>query len=98
MFDLGPGVPEWVVTALKRRAAFERARDRRRSPVIHVMERRESSPRPRGHRFRRVRRVSSSSRGDPDDDEPGGAGLPELRVIDPAEFRRAVDRALGEAA
>jgi hypothetical protein len=45
-------------------------------------------------RSRRTARTVGS-RGDPDDDPgPGRAGLPELRVIPPAEFRRQLDAAL----
>ena len=54
----------------------------RRAPAIHTPQRRENAGRQGGRRTRRVRRASSSSRGDPDDDPaPGRAGLPELRVI-----------------
>ena len=49
----------------------------RRAPAIHTPQRRENAGRQGGRRTRRVRRASSSSRGDPDDDPaPGRAGLP----------------------
>lgn len=85
------GAPAWVEKAWRRNTA----------PIVHVPRHRVSRPQPRGRRFRRVRRVSASSRGSPDDDpEPAGGGLQRLqrlRVISPAEFRQAVDRTLGAA-
>jgi hypothetical protein len=72
-----------------------------RLAVIHLPQPRESRARPRGRRFRRVRRASSSSRGSPDDEpEPAGGGLQRLqrlRLIAPDLFRRDVDAWLGEA-
>ena len=53
-----------------------------------------SRARPRGRRAT----ARAGARGDPDDDEPGGAGLQSLqrfRVIAPGRFRRDVDAWLG---
>jgi hypothetical protein len=52
-----------------------------------------SRARPRGRRAT----VRASRAGPSDDDEPGGAGLPRLRVITPDRFRRDVDAWLGAA-
>jgi hypothetical protein len=61
---------------------------RRTDPIVHMPERRERMTRPREHRAR-----AHAHRGPPrksDEPEP-------LRVISPAEFRRAVDVWLGVA-
>jgi len=81
------GVPAWVVGAFKLHAAPEPT-----IPPTAQVPPRQNRPRERRSRSR----TRSSARGSPDDDPaPGRAGLPTLRVIPPAEFRRALDAALG---
>jgi hypothetical protein len=90
---------------INRAARAARAHVARELPRLRIYDRalrlglllsRRWRPRARAHRYRARRRVArtSGSRGDPPDDEPE----PALRVIPPAEFRRAVDRALRSAA
>jgi hypothetical protein len=76
-----PAKPATVAQVFRALAFADAMQKKRRTPIVHVPQRRENAARPREQRPRS--RVKSTARGDPDE--------PPLAEIPPAVFWRAGD-------